>query len=394
MPDKDKDNGSKKETSGQKRKAQDNPRCTPDHIEVNVVENGAKIGASPSDGGTPSTALVTAMQEGFTLLSGNLANAISEAFKSFKADFEFSVDEEQREEELLNSVHEDEPPAKKKREEGQENGQKSIDVDASVGQLLGRSNTTSNEGKSKVLSSLKQDMQKDETGPNVDNELASIINTLIKDGLPDEKLQDKMNKYHRPGNCENLTKVRVNQAVWDNLSPSVRSQDVRMQKVQTSLFKGMCALTSMINKLVDQIPLFPVGNDMLQEATDAFAMFANANTELNHRRRELIKPDLHNDYKHLCSSSIPITDQLFGDDLPKQVKDLTEVNRVGKKVTTSTGSFSRPHFDSRNSRNYTSHSSSRGRGYRYGRKPFLGGRYNDRPGKPSHQRKMKQGQTK
>ena len=62
------------------------------------------------------------------------------------------------------------------------NPQRSIDVDASVGQLLGRSNTTFNEGKSKVLSSLKQDVQKDETGPNMDSELASIINTLIKDG--------------------------------------------------------------------------------------------------------------------------------------------------------------------------------------------------------------------
>ena len=41
MPDKDKDNGSRKEMSGEKRKAQDNPRCTPDHIEVIVVENGA-----------------------------------------------------------------------------------------------------------------------------------------------------------------------------------------------------------------------------------------------------------------------------------------------------------------------------------------------------------------
>ena len=144
-----------------------------------------------------------------------------------------------------------------------------------------------------------------------------------------------------------------------------------MQKVQTSLFKGMCALTSMINKLVYQIPLLPVGNNMLQEATDAFAMVTNANTELNHRRRELIKPDLHNDYKHLCSSSIPITDQLFGDELPKQVKDLTEVNRIGKKVTTSTGSFSRSQFDSRNSRNYTSHSSSCGQGYHYGCKFFF-----------------------
>ena len=129
------------------------------------------------------------------------------------------------------------------------------------------------------------------------------------------------------------------------------SQDVRMQKVQTSLFKVMCASTSIINKLVNQIPLLPVGNDMLQEATDTFAMFGNTNTELNHRHRELIKPDLHNGYKHLCSSSIPITDQLFGDDLRKQVKDFKEVNRICKKVTTSTGSLSRSHFDSRNPRN-------------------------------------------
>ena len=65
---------------------------------------------------------------------------------------------------------------------------------------------------------------------------------------------------------------------------------------------------------------------------------------------------------------------MFGDDLPKQVKDLTEVNRVGKKVTTNSGSSSRSHSDSRNSRNsrnYMSHSSSRGRAYRQARRPFF-----------------------
>ena len=56
------------------------------------------------------------------------------------------------------------------------------------------------------------------------------------------------------------------------------------------------------------------------------------------RRKEMIKPDLHNDYKHLCSSSIEPTSLLFGDELPKQVKDLTKVNRVGKKVTHSRSS--------------------------------------------------------
>jgi len=40
----------------------------------------------------------------------------------------------------------------------------------------------------------------------------------------------------------------------------------------------------------------------------------------------VIKPDLHDDYMHQCSSSIPNTDYLLGNDLPKQVKDLTAVN--------------------------------------------------------------------
>ena len=67
-------------------------------------------------------------------------------------------------------------------------------------------------------------------------------------------------------------------------------------------------------------------------------MLANANKEINMRHKEMIKPDLHDDYKHLCSSSIEPTSFLFGDELPKQVKDFTEVNRVGKKVTHSRNS--------------------------------------------------------
>ena len=38
----------------------------------------------------PSTALLAAMQEGFLRLPGNMANAISKAFKLAKADLEIS----------------------------------------------------------------------------------------------------------------------------------------------------------------------------------------------------------------------------------------------------------------------------------------------------------------
>ena len=170
---------------------------------------------------------------------------------------------------------------------------------------------------------------------------------------------------------------------------------MKLQKVQTSLFKGLCALTSAINKYLGNMTSIPSGNEILQETTDAFALIANTNLELHQRRRELMKPDLHTDYKHLCSSnsSVTITDQLFSDDLAKEVKELTEVNRVGKKVATNYGSTKRSRHDSRNTRQFSNYDS-KGRGYR-NRRPFLGWRNNNRPlNNPNQPRKPKQAKAK
>ena len=76
--------------------------------EVNVVENGAIISASPAHGEGPSTALLTAIQEEFVQMSGNMANAIKEAYKSFRADLDIMTEED-----LLNSDHKGEPPRRR-----------------------------------------------------------------------------------------------------------------------------------------------------------------------------------------------------------------------------------------------------------------------------------------
>ena len=66
--------------------------------------------------------------------------------------------------------------------------------------------------------------------------------------------------------------------------------------------------------------------------SDAVILLANANTEVNLRRRERLKPELHPSYRHLCNPSNTITSQLFGDDLPKAVKDIAEANRISSKI--------------------------------------------------------------
>ena len=61
---------------------------------------------------------------------------------------------------------------------------------------------------------------------------------------------------------------------------------------------------------------------------DGVLLLANANQELSYRRRELMRPQLNTNYRHLCSPSNPVTAELFGDDLPKAVKDITDTNRL------------------------------------------------------------------
>ena len=75
-----------------------------------------------------------------------------------------------------------------------------------------------------------------------------------------------------------------------------------------------------------------IDRDIIRSLVDGIGLLATANREVNFRRREHIKLELNFNYKHLCSNTLPVTTELFGDDISKQVKELTEVNRVGKII--------------------------------------------------------------
>lgn len=68
---------------------------------------------------------------------------------------------------------------------------------------------------------------------------------------------------------------------------------------------------------------------------DAVTLAGAVTQELNIKRREQIKPDLNVQYRQLCTSQVPITSCLFGDDLAKTLKDIAETNRVGNKVSSA-----------------------------------------------------------
>ena len=97
-----------------------------------------------------------------------------------------------------------------------------MDVDASVNvcHLLADARENGNGKQHEVdesvgdfLKTVQNDLNSEETGPPIHEELAKIVTRLVRGGMLEERLQDKINKYPQPENCEGLTKVRVNQLI-------------------------------------------------------------------------------------------------------------------------------------------------------------------------------------
>ena len=59
----------------------------------------------------------------------------------------------------------------------------------------------------------------------------------------------------------------------------------------------------------------------------------SANRDLNLKRRDFIRPDLNKQYALLCNPSTTISTFVFGDDLNKEVEELTKSNKLSNKVT-------------------------------------------------------------
>ena len=166
-----------------------------------------------------------------------------------------------------------------------------------------------------IIEKLTKDLAlEDEKGPDIKTQLAGLVHKLLRDAKPNEtKLNELKKKYIPPNNCEGP------------------SNDLKLQKVQKYLVKGMTAVVTVIDALIKD-ESNSCQEDNIGKLMDAVILLANANTELNLRRRERLKPELHPSYRHLCNPSNTITSQLFGGDLPKAVKGIAKANKISFKI--------------------------------------------------------------
>lgn len=65
---------------------------------------------------------------------------------------------------------------------------------------------------------------------------------------------------------------------------------------------------------------------------DRIALFGHDNWKLNMKSLEIVKPDLYPPFTRLCKKEIKPTTKLFGEDLSKPLKVMSEVKRAGQQM--------------------------------------------------------------
>jgi len=188
-----------------------------------------------------------------------------------------------------------------------------------------------------------------DAGKPVSDIVADNLNIMLTEKLDEKILADMMENYDTPTNVKLLKVPLVNESIWGSISTKSRSVDLKIQRVQKFLIKGLIAMT----------------RDMLEvknSQEDALACLTSANFEMNMLRRELLKPELK--LQNICKPSVKVTSWLFGDDLGNQIKDITESQKATVQVV-------KTNIPSYRGKRLNPYNNQRRGGYRY-KQPFLG----------------------
>ena len=73
--------------------------------------------------------------------------------------------------------------------------------------------------------------------------------------------------------------------------------------------------------------------DLKKLGLEAMSLLTHASYKINMQRRLFLRLDIGKEYSPLCSSQLPFTDFLFGDDLQKHLEDIGDQNKKGAKIT-------------------------------------------------------------
>ena len=123
-----------------------------------------------------------------------------------------------------------------------------------------------------------------------------------------------------------VPKKKKKGAVWNQLKDATKKADMGMQKCQKLFMAARSAILEASRGACGTIKA---------NLVHALVLILSGNRELNLKRRELLRSDLNAQFSALCNLSTPISKELFGDDVGKEIDEVAKANRLGGKKLAS-----------------------------------------------------------
>ena len=183
-----------------------------------------------------------------------------------------------------------------------------------------------------ILPSLFEETE--QFGPEIQEVIAQRINDACSKKPMDSKLKDLQEKYKTPSNCQNLCVPKVNLELWFDLPKDSKNRDLGMQELQKSIVKAAQPVLQLFNSTLKAKEEKSTIDPMLflPMLADAVTFLGHASYLTSLKRKDMLKPDIAKPYQAVCSKSQAITSYLFGDELPKHIKEIGEVNKISRRV--------------------------------------------------------------
>ncbi|PFX13810.1 hypothetical protein AWC38_SpisGene22077 [Stylophora pistillata] len=186
--------------------------------------------------------------------------------------------------------------------------------------------------KRKMLNSLADAYDtEDATGDDLDEDVTTLVKKRRGKKLNPDKIKTIVEKHKRLASCPQLKQINVNQEIWAQLNARQWKADLQIANLQQIVNK-----TAIIN--LQTLPWITVNAENTPELinnnlANTIAMLGHVQTQISQLIREQIKAALSYEYKSICSFEVPATSQqLFGDELSKHLKDARETSKLRKPM--------------------------------------------------------------
>ena len=169
-----------------------------------------------------------------------------------------------------------------------------------------------------------------DTGPPIASGLAELVNGKFNAEYSVEKKKEILQKYKKPSNCDNVLVPKVNEEIWGKLPANAKRSDIRTSALQDTLVKVSSAIICTTDKLLEhrEKKTIPTYKALINPLLDSVALLGHVCTELSYKRRDALKPFLHQDFRSACARSRKPGKLLFGNDLAKTLQELKTTNKI------------------------------------------------------------------